>query len=172
MSGLDRSTSALLGMGANVGDPKSAMAAALRMIDAHVQITVTIVSSLYRTPPWGKLDQPPFLNAVASVRTALEPRTLLDACLEAEQMLKRVRTERWGPRIIDVDVLWFGDRTVDEPGLQIPHPRMQERAFVMVPLAEIDPDLILGGAAARDVASALDRTGIERITVDGEWWRD
>jgi 2-amino-4-hydroxy-6-hydroxymethyldihydropteridine diphosphokinase len=87
-------------------------------------------------------------------------------------MLKRVRTERWGPRIIDVDVLWFGDRTVDEPGLQIPHPRMQERAFVMVPLAEIDPDLILGGAAARDVASALDRTGIERITVDGEWWRD
>ena len=106
------------------------------------------VSSLYRTPPWGKTDQPDFLNAAAEVLTGHSPRELLDLCLEAERRLKRVRQERWGPRLIDIDILVFGDRAVHEGGLEIPHPRMLERAFVLVPLAEIAPDLVALGQAA------------------------
>src|SRR5262245_38391899 len=113
------------------------MAGALRMLDAHPNCVVVSVSSLYRTPPWGKTDQPDFLNAAAAVRTTLSPRGLLDLCLETERKLKRVRAERWGPRLIDMDLLIFGDRTIDEEGLVLPHPRMLERAFVLVPLAEI-----------------------------------
>lgn len=147
------------------------MAAALRAIDALDDVSVTAVSSLYSTPPWGKTDQPDFLNAVARVETRLSPRHLLDACLESELALKRVRTERWGPRVIDIDVLWFDGRTIDEAGLQIPHPRMLERAFVMVPLAEIAAGLIVNGRTAAGIAATLDRAGIEKITVDGDWWR-
>lgn len=148
------------------------MAAALRAIDTAPAIAVTAVSSLYKTPPWGKTDQPDFLNAVACVETELAPRLLLDACLTAERALKRVRVERWGPRVIDIDVLWFEGQVVDEPGLQVPHPRMLERAFVMVPLAEIAPNLVLADQPARMIAHALNRAGIEKITPDGGWWRD
>lgn len=170
MSGRD-SARAFLGLGGNLGDSRAAMAEALQTIDATTGITVMTVSSIYRTPPWGKLDQPDFLNVVAGIETKLQPRGLLDACLNAERKLKRIRAERWGPRLIDIDVLWFEGETVDGPGLQVPHPRMLERAFVMVPLAEIARDLILQGRAAVDIAAELDRTGVERVTEGGNWWR-
>lgn len=163
-------TRAWLGLGGNLGDPRAAMATALQALDASDRVRVVAVSSLYSTPPWGKTDQPDFLNAVAEVATTLDARGLLDLCLATERTLKRVRAERWGPRLIDMDVLVFGEERVDEDGLVVPHPRMAERAFVMVPLAEIAPDLDIGGKPAAAIAAGLDRAGIEPIARPS-WWR-
>lgn len=158
-------------LGGNLGDPAAAMGAALRMLDADPEVEVLAVSSLYRTPPWGRVDQPDFLNVAAAVTTRLAPRALLDLCLEAERRLKRVRLERWGPRLIDIDILMFGDLVLDEPGLEIPHPRMLERAFVLAPLAEIAPSLVLAGKGVMDRLADLDATGIERLPSGRDWWR-
>lgn len=160
-----------ISLGGNIGDPARAMADALGMIDAEPSTEVVAVSSLYRTPPWGKIDQPDFLNAAAELATRLEPRALLDLCLDAERRLKRVRAERWGPRLIDIDVLTFGDRTIREAGLDIPHPRMLERGFVLVPLAEIAPDALVGGRALAERAAGADRAGIVRVDGPVDWWR-
>lgn len=159
-----------LSLGGNLGDPAASMATALRLLDADESTSVIAVSSLYRTPPWGKLDQPDFLNAAAEISTALAPRALLDLCLEAERKLKRVREERWGPRLIDIDILVFGDRIIHETGLEVPHPRMLERAFVLAPLAEIAPELAVGGRSVSERLSAVDTSGIERLASGRDWW--
>jgi 2-amino-4-hydroxy-6-hydroxymethyldihydropteridine diphosphokinase len=159
-----------LSLGGNLGDPAKSMGAALRMLDADADTRVTGVSSLYRTPPWGKLDQPDFLNAAAAISTGLAPRALLDLCLDAERRLKRVREERWGPRLIDIDILVFGDRVIHETGLEVPHPRMLERAFVLAPLAEIAPGLVVGGRSVADRLVAVDTSGIERLPSGRDWW--
>ncbi|MER8432140.1 2-amino-4-hydroxy-6-hydroxymethyldihydropteridine diphosphokinase [Mesorhizobium caraganae] len=159
-----------LSLGGNLGDPAASMATALRLLDADDNTRVIAVSSLYRTPPWGKLDQPDFLNAAAEISTALAPRALLDLCLEAERKLKRVREERWGPRLIDIDILVFGDRIIHETGLEVPHPRMLERAFVLAPLAEIAPELAVGGRSVSERLSAVDTAGIERLASGRDWW--
>ena len=159
-----------LSLGGNLGDPAKSMGAALRMLDADADTGVTGVSSLYRTPPWGKLDQPDFLNAAAGLSTRLSPRALLDLCLDAERKLKRVREERWGPRLIDIDILVFGDRVIHETGLEVPHPRMLERAFVLAPLAEIAPDLVVSGRSITDRLVAVDTSGIERLSSGRDWW--
>jgi 2-amino-4-hydroxy-6-hydroxymethyldihydropteridine diphosphokinase len=159
-----------LSLGGNLGDPAASMATALRLLDADESTRVIAVSSLYRTPPWGKLDQPDFLNAAAEISTALAPRALLDLCLEAERKLKRVREERWGPRLIDIDILVFGDRIIHETGLEVPHPRMLERAFVLAPLAEIAPELVVGGRSVAERLDAVDTSGIERLSSGREWW--
>ena len=165
-------TSAYLGLGGNIGDPRHAMAFALRALDGAAAVRVAAVSSLYRTPPWGRVDQPDFLNCVARVETALSARALLDLCLATERALKRVRAERWGPRLIDIDVLVHGSHRLDEDGLVIPHPRMLERAFVLAPLAEIEPALDLGGMPAADRLAKLDLAGIERLPGGSGWWRE
>jgi len=159
-----------LSLGGNLGDPAASMATALRLLDADESTRVIAVSSLYRTPPWGKLDQPDFLNAAAEISTALAPRALLELCLEAERKLKRVREERWGPRLIDIDILVFGDRIIHETGLEVPHPRMLERAFVLAPLAEIAPELAVGGRSVSERLSAVDTSGIERLASGRDWW--
>lgn len=159
-----------LSLGGNLGDPAKSMGAALRMLDADGVTRVTGVSSLYRTPPWGKLDQPDFLNAAAEISTGLAPRALLDLCLDAERKLKRVREERWGPRLIDIDILVFGERVIHETGLEVPHPRMLERAFVLAPLAEIAPGLVVGGRSITDRLVAVDTSGIERLPSGRDWW--
>jgi 2-amino-4-hydroxy-6-hydroxymethyldihydropteridine diphosphokinase len=146
------------------------MAAALAMLDAAEDISVVCVSSLYRTPPWGLVDQPDFLNAVAEVETRLAPRGLLDACLAAERALKRVRNERWGPRAIDLDVLIYGSLSIHEDGLTVPHPRIAERAFVLVPLLEIAPRLIIDGRPLDAALKTLDIGGIERLDLPHDWW--
>lgn len=163
---------AFLSLGGNLGDPAQSMAAALRMLDASDKVRVVTVSSLYRTPPWGKIDQPDFLNVTAEVATTLAPLELLELCLDVERRLKRVRIERWGPRLIDIDVLLHGDSHVSDDGLEIPHPRMLDRAFVMVPLAEISPELMLAGRPAADWAASLDSSGIEKLDTGHDWWRD
>ncbi|TRC94691.1 2-amino-4-hydroxy-6-hydroxymethyldihydropteridine diphosphokinase [Mesorhizobium sp. WSM4303] len=159
-----------LSLGGNLGDPAASMATALRLLDADESTRVIAVSSLYRTPPWGKLDQPDFLNAAAEISTGLAPRALLDLCLEAERKLKRVREERWGPRLIDIDILVFGDRIIHETGLEVPHPRMLERAFVLAPLAEIAPELEVGGRSVSERLGAVDASGIERLASGRDWW--
>lgn len=161
---------AFIGLGGNLGDPRAAMRAALEALDQEPSTRVTRVSSLYRTAPWGRTDQPDFLNAVAELRTRLEPRALLELCLSAEAALHRVRRERWGPRSIDLDILLFDDLRIDEDGLRVPHPRMLERAFVLVPLAEIAPDLVIAGRRVADHAAGLDRAGIG-VEATGNWWR-
>ena len=112
------------------------------------------VSSLYETAPVGVTDQPDFLNAVAAVQTGLGPLETLDALLHIENQMGRVRTERWGPRVIDLDLLLYGGERVSSPGLTVPHPRLRERAFVLVPLAEIAPELRLPGDGGRAAAFA------------------
>jgi 2-amino-4-hydroxy-6-hydroxymethyldihydropteridine diphosphokinase len=171
LSGRNRTT-AWLGLGGNLGDPEASMAKALRAIDADDDTHVVAVSSLYRTPPWGKTDQPDFLNAVAEIETARSPRDLLALCLDAEKALKRVRRERWGPRLIDIDILLYGDTAVHEPGLDVPHPRIAERAFVLVPLAEIAPGLHVAGATVADLLTRIGASGIRKTTAGGNWWRD
>jgi 2-amino-4-hydroxy-6-hydroxymethyldihydropteridine diphosphokinase len=161
---------AFLSLGGNLGEPAKSMAAALGILDADPETSVVAVSSLYRTPPWGKTDQPDFLNAAAEIKTKRSPRGLLDLCLEAERKLKRVRKERWGPRLIDMDILAFGDRVIDEAGLIVPHPRMLERAFVLVPLAEIAPDFRIGGVPVADHMARLDTACIEKLP-GNNWWR-
>lgn len=126
MSGRN-SVRAFLGLGGNIGDPAQAIASALQRLNASDGVTVTTVSSLYRTPPWGKTDQPDFFNAAAEIGTTLLPRELLGLCLEIEQGLKRVRGERWGPRTIDIDILLYDECRIAEEGLEIPHPHMTER---------------------------------------------
>lgn len=169
MSG--RSKAVYLSLGGNLGDPAQSMGAALRMLAAHEDVRVAAVSSLYRTPPWGKLDQPEFLNAAARLATGLSPRALLDLCLDTERHLKRVREERWGPRLIDIDILTYGDQVIHAAGLEVPHPRMLERAFVLAPLAEIAPDAAIGGKRVSDRLAAMDVSGIEKLPCDHDWWQ-
>ncbi|MCE7030667.1 2-amino-4-hydroxy-6-hydroxymethyldihydropteridine diphosphokinase [Jiella avicenniae] len=165
------SVKAYLGLGGNLGDPKVAIAAALRTIDARTDCTVVAVSRLFRTPPWGKTDQPDFLNACAAVETELSARRLLDLCLQTEREFKRERAERWGPRTLDIDVLDFGGTTHGDEALTLPHPRIAERAFVLVPLADIAPDLAIGGRRVAERVDALDQGVIVPVTQDGGWWR-
>ncbi|WP_420963804.1 2-amino-4-hydroxy-6-hydroxymethyldihydropteridine diphosphokinase [Brucella sp. IR073] len=162
---------AWLGLGGNIGDPVAAMGQALRMLDERKDARVVKVSSVYRTPPWGKTDQAWFHNACAEIETALSPVALLDACLDIEKGLKRLRLERWGPRTIDIDVLAFeGVEHLDAPTLTLPHPRMTDRAFVLVPLAEIAAGLAVNGRTVAEWRDACDDKGVERLAGEKVWW--
>lgn len=149
-------TTAYLGLGGNIGDVIQSINNALQLIDKNQKICLLKASNVYKTPPWGVTDQEWFYNACASVETSLTARELLEACLNTEQSLKRVRDVRWGPRTIDLDILLFGDEVISEDNLQIPHPRMLERAFVLKPLADIKPDMILKGKHISEWLEKLD----------------
>ena len=153
---------AYLGIGSNIGDMAAMLDRAVAGLAATPGIRVLQRSADYRTPPWGNTDQPWFLNGAVAVDTDLDPHGLLDACLSIEHELGRVREERWGPRIIDIDVLAYEGAAVDDARLVLPHRYVRERAFVLVPLAEIAPDLVIGGERVVDALEKLDRSGIER----------
>lgn len=157
---------AALGLGSNLGDPKSNLEAAISLLDASDNITVIARSSDYRTPPWGPVPQDDYRNSCALIETSLPPRALLDRCLEIERQLGRVRDIRWGPRLIDIDVLIYGTDTVDEDSLTIPHPRMGERAFVLIPLAEIWPDAPIGDGrtAIEALKTCPDQDGVVKLS--------
>ena len=149
---------AYIGLGANLGDRESTLARALELLDAEPSIEVTEVSGLRETEPWGPVaDQPRFLNGVAAVETGLGPRELLDRLLAVERSLGRTRDgPRYGPRTLDLDLLLYGGEVVDEPGLRVPHPLLAERRFVLEPLAELAPDLVVPGAGrVEDLLSSL-----------------
>lgn len=152
----------LLGLGGNVGDPIAAIETALARLPG-AGVTVLSLSRFYRTPPWGPVPQPDFINACASVETSQNPRDLLAATQAIERDLGRQPGERWGPRRIDIDILDYEHAALDEPGLTLPHPRLFERAFVLVPLMEIAPDRVIAGRTVRDWAASVDRTGIEPL---------
>ena len=143
-----------LGLGGNLGDAPAAIAAALRTLVERGHVRVTAVSSTYRTTPWGPVDQPDFANACALGSTDLAPRALLAEVKGVERALGRVEGERWGPRAIDVDILFHAGTTLDTPDLVLPHASLFERAFVLVPLAEIAPELVIAGRRITDAAAS------------------
>lgn len=135
-------TDVYLGLGSNVGDRQAQLNEAIRLLDEKKGIEVVKVSSFYETAPVGYVDQPDFLNLCIAIKTDLSPQAVLENALEIEQALHRVRKERWGPRTLDIDILMYGDEVIETPDLVIPHPRMTERAFVLIPLQEIAADKI------------------------------
>ena len=145
---------AFVGLGSNLGEREATLWKALEGLGATEGIEVVAVSSFRETDPVGKVDQPRFVNAAAALETSLRPRELLERLLDVERSLGRDRAveERWGPRTLDLDLLLYGGETIDEPGLEVPHPRLAERAFVLEPLLELDPDLRLpDGRPLRDL---------------------
>lgn len=133
---------AWLSLGANIGDPPAQLAEAIRRVDAHPQISVVSQSSVLTTKPWGKTDQPDFANQAVTVETSLEPLELLDVILGIELDMGRVRKEVWGPRLIDIDMIAYERVEMTTPRLTLPHPHAHERDFVLVPLEEIDADVV------------------------------
>jgi 2-amino-4-hydroxy-6-hydroxymethyldihydropteridine diphosphokinase len=156
---------ALLGLGGNIGDVRTTLDRAVAALCDGDAARLLAQSSDYKTPPWGVEDQPPFVNRCIVVETTLTPRALLDRALAVERTLgrDRAREQRWGPRPIDIDLLDYDDVAMNEAGLTLPHPRLLERAFVLVPLAEIAPDRIVAGVRVRDALAGLDSHGIERL---------
>lgn len=156
---------ALVGLGGNVGKVRTTLDRAVAAFCDGTEVRLLAQSSDYATPPWGVVDQPPFVNRCIAVETVLAPRALLDRALAVERTLGRDRSreQRWGPRAIDLDLLAYDDGAIAEPGLTLPHPRLFERAFVLVPLAEIVPDRIIAGVRVRDALAGLDTRGIERL---------
>ncbi len=133
---------------------------AIGLLTAGGDIEIVSRSRLYRTPPWGKLDQDWFANACLSVRTTLPAQDLLARCQDVEQRMGRVRGEKWGPRVIDVDILVYRGVASSDPRLTLPHPRITERAFVLVPLADVAPELEIAGRSVADWLARADRSGI------------
>lgn len=150
-------------LGSNLGDKQAKVASALEAIFSGGEIRFLAASSFYRTEPWGVEGQDWFVNVCAVGETELPAWTVLRRCRDIERSLGREETFRWGPRIIDIDILWYDDEVLTEPGLTIPHKEIFNRAFVLVPLEEIRPDLVLGGRRIGDAVAAIDRAGIERI---------
>ena len=150
---------AYVGLGANLGDREDTIRRAVALVDELAGVDVVSVSSLRETEPWGPVEQPRYLNGAVAVETDLPPRELLDALLEIERRLGRARDdeERWGPRTIDLDLLLYGDLVLDEPGLDVPHPRLHERRFALEPLAELALDAFVPGrGTAAELLRALD----------------
>jgi 2-amino-4-hydroxy-6-hydroxymethyldihydropteridine diphosphokinase len=156
---------AFIALGGNVGDVRSTFDQAIALLCDSRAIWLKARSSDYRTPPWGVTDQPPFVNAVIAVATSLGPRDLLARAKECERALgrDRPRERRWGPRTIDIDLLAYEDVAINDAELILPHPRLFERGFVLVPLAEIAPDREIDGVVIRDALSKVDQTGIEKL---------
>jgi 2-amino-4-hydroxy-6-hydroxymethyldihydropteridine diphosphokinase len=157
---------AFVGLGGNVGDVAESFASAAARMDALPGTQLLRLSRRYRTPAWGMAAQPDFLNAVAMLETRLPARELLEELLAIERMHGRDRaTEtRWGPRTLDLDLLLYGDGTIDEPGLRVPHPRLHERAFALRPLLDIAPDISIPGyGLARNLPAAMAADGIEAV---------
>lgn len=156
---------ALLALGGNVGDVRATLDHAIAALCDGTEIRLLARSADYETPPWGDTDQAAFVNAVIQVATSLPPRKLLERALAVEQALgrDRQRERRWGPRPIDIDILAYGDCTMAEPDLELPHPRLFERAFVLVPLADVVPDRSINGIRVKDALTRVDTAGIVRL---------
>jgi len=159
-------STAYVGLGSNLQQPLHQLLKAFDALSALPRTQMLARSSLYRSAPVGKIDQPDFVNAVAALRTGLAPGELLQAVLQLEAQQGRVRSQPNAPRTLDLDLLLFDAQIIHQPGLDVPHPRMHERAFVLMPLAELDPKLIIPGRGA--VAELLARVAGQAVTrIDG-----
>jgi len=154
-----------ISLGGNIGNVAQNMAQALYILARHEQVRVLAASSLYQTQPWGKTDQPVFLNACAQLQTQLLPDDFLQFCLDIEEKMQRRRIEKWGPRTLDIDVLLYEGVSCSVPErLVLPHPYIDKRAFVLVPLAEINPALDIAGRSVLERAEELDDGTIQKCS--------
>ncbi len=162
---------AWVGLGSNLDDPMQHMRAGIEALRSMPGVTLRAVSGLYRSPPWGYAAQPAFLNAVARLDTELSPEDLLQALQTVETARGRRRDgPRWGPRTLDLDLLLHDQRQMDVPGLTLPHSRMAQRAFVLRPLAELAPDLVIPGqGSVADLLARLDDADCVRVAPAGAW---
>ena len=158
-------TEALLALGGNVGNSRAILDRAVNLLLGRGDIVLKARSADYLTPPWGFKYQPPFINLCIAVDTILSPRDLLARAQEVEMKLGRDRAheKRWGPRTADIDIIAYDDLTLDEPGLILPHPRLFERAFVLLPLSEIAGDRVIAGRKVSETLAQVDTGGIERL---------
>jgi 2-amino-4-hydroxy-6-hydroxymethyldihydropteridine diphosphokinase len=156
---------ALLALGGNVGDVRATLDRAIAAFCDGEQVRLLARSADYRTPPWGIEDQPAFVNLCLAVETGLPPRALLARAQAIERTFGRERAKerRWGPRPVDIDLIAYDDLALDEPDLKLPHPRLFERAFVLVPLAEIAPEKMIAGIRVRDALARVDAKGVEKL---------
>ncbi len=156
---------AYIGIGSNLDDPEHQVRSAIEALGGLPESRAMRASRLYRALPWGTTEQPPFVNAAVELRTRLSARALLDGLLAIERARGRRRDgPRWGPRVLDLDILLYGERSFDEDGLRIPHPHIAERAFVLMPLADLDADLVVPGQGrVRELVTHVDTTGCAPI---------
>ena len=156
---------AFIALGGNVGDVRGMFDRALAMLCDDGDVQLVSRSSDYRTPPWGVTDQPSFINAAVAVTTTLPPHDLLARTEDCERALgrNRARERRWGPRAIDLDLLAYDDLVVIDRDLILPHPHLFERAFALVPLAEIAPEQVIAGVRVREALARVDASGIEKL---------
>ena len=156
---------ALIALGGNVGDVRDTFRNALAMLCTGPEIKLIARSRSYLTPPWGVEDQPPFINCCAAIDTTLSPHDLLKRVQEVERAFGRNRANerRWGPRRLDIDIVAYDDVTVNDADLTLPHPGLFERAFVLVPLADIAAERVIAGVRVKDALAEVDATGIERL---------
>ncbi|HLZ05545.1 MAG TPA: 2-amino-4-hydroxy-6-hydroxymethyldihydropteridine diphosphokinase [Bradyrhizobium sp.] len=162
--------SVLIALGGNVGDVRATFPKAIATICGMAHATLLARSSDYATPPWGEEDQARFVNACIEIETSLDPHALLVALHRVEQQFGRDRAgeRRWGPRTLDLDLIAYDNVAIDKPDLTLPHPRLFERAFVLVPLAEIAPDRVIRGRRVAEALEDLSTEGIERLP-DSAW---
>jgi 2-amino-4-hydroxy-6-hydroxymethyldihydropteridine diphosphokinase len=158
-----RAFNATLGLGSNLGDRVSNIDRAIALLTENGAVCVVSRSRLYRTAPWGVTEQDWFVNACIAIKSALSPRELLRHCQFVEGAMGRARTRRWGPRNIDIDILTFGDFKIDEPDLVIPHPLIAERAFVLIPLKDVAPELKIDGASLDEMLSKLNAADVRPL---------
>ncbi|MDA9440033.1 2-amino-4-hydroxy-6-hydroxymethyldihydropteridine pyrophosphokinase [Bradyrhizobium sp. CCBAU 51745] len=161
--------SVLIALGGNVGDVRTTFKKAIAHICGMAQATVIARSSDYATPPWGDENQDPFVNACLEIETGLDPHALLFVMQKVEQKFGRTRDKdrRWGPRTLDLDMIAYDDVSMNKPDLTLPHPRLFERAFVLVPLAEIAPERVISGIRVRDALASVSTQGIEQLPDTG-----
>lgn len=153
-----------ISLGSNMGDKQSHINQAVSLLDAHVSVSQVRLSSLYASAPIGYLEQDDFINAVVEIKTTLRSKDVLLLCQSIEQQLYRKRIKRWGPRTIDLDILLYDDQRVSKPELEVPHPRMHERAFALLPLLELAPDVRLNGVAASKFLENVQDQSIQRLS--------
>jgi 2-amino-4-hydroxy-6-hydroxymethyldihydropteridine diphosphokinase len=153
----------IIALGSNLGDKTGNINRAVELLTERGDIRLLSRSRNFATEPWGKLDQDWFVNACTAVATKLKPRELLVRCKDIERRMGRVATEKWGPRIIDLDLLVYRDTVMNGPDLVLPHPHMGDRAFVLAPLMDIAPDLVVRGKSVRELFGAMGQAGVRPL---------
>lgn len=153
----------IVALGSNLGDKAANIDRAIDLLTEVGDVRLLARSRNYATEPWGKTDQDWFVNAAIAVATSLSPRLLLTRCKDIERRMGRVEVERWGPRVIDLDLLVYRGITIDEPDLKLPHPHIGARAFVLAPLMDLDPELVIEGKSVREMYAAIDHASVHAL---------